>query len=110
MFIAAAAQTQWRAPRILRPLLKMGQYSYEIYLTHVFVVFSLLGLFLRAGKPMSLVPAYFIATVLISVALGVLVAKAYSESLNRFLRNYWATRQQRVAPVIDAEAIVPSES
>ena len=38
MVIAAAAQTQWRAPRIFEPILKLGQRSYEVYLTHVFVV------------------------------------------------------------------------
>src|SRR5271170_941851 len=34
MIIAVAAQTQWQAPRILKPLLKLGQRSYEVYLTH----------------------------------------------------------------------------
>jgi peptidoglycan/LPS O-acetylase OafA/YrhL len=28
MFIAATAQTRWRSPRLLAPLLKIGQYSY----------------------------------------------------------------------------------
>ena len=37
----ASAQTQWKSPRFLRPLLKLGQYSYEVYLTHMFVVFTL---------------------------------------------------------------------
>ena len=87
MFIAAAAQTQWKAPRILAPLLKLGQYSYEIYLTHVFVVLALLTLFLHAGRPMSLVAAYFVGTILISGLLGAAVATFYSEPMNRLLRN-----------------------
>ncbi len=40
MFIAATAQTQWRSPRFLAPLLQIGRYSYEVYLTHMFVVFG----------------------------------------------------------------------
>jgi peptidoglycan/LPS O-acetylase OafA/YrhL len=110
MFIAATAQAQWKAPRIVVPLLRMGQFSYEIYLTHVFVVFALLGLFLDAGKPMSLVPAYFIGTILISAALGALIAKTYSEPMNRFLRNSWAARRQEIAPALQPEPAIPSES
>ncbi len=37
MVIVAAAQTHWRSPRILTPFLILGQRSYEIYLTHMFV-------------------------------------------------------------------------
>lgn len=87
MFIAATAQTQWQAPFLFRPLLKLGQYSYEIYLTHVFVVLALLSLFLRAGKPMGLVAAYFVGTIVISGLLGAAVATFYSEPMNRLLRN-----------------------
>jgi peptidoglycan/LPS O-acetylase OafA/YrhL len=86
MCIAAASQTPWKGPRLFSPLLKLGQYSYEIYLTHMFVVFSLLSGFLRVGKPMSLVAPYFVGTVLISGLLGAAVARIYSEPMNRFLR------------------------
>ncbi len=41
-----AAQSQWRAPRVLAPLLLLGRRSYEIYLTHMFIVFALLHIFL----------------------------------------------------------------
>jgi peptidoglycan/LPS O-acetylase OafA/YrhL len=87
MFIAATAQTQWKAPRALGPLLKIGQYSYEIYLAHMFVVFTLFDLFMRIGHPMRLVPVLFVATILVSGVLGALVAGLYSEPLNRFLRS-----------------------
>ena len=65
MFIAATAQTRWRSPRWLAPLLRIGQYSYEVYLTHMFVVFAFFGLFLEAGKPMRLVPVLFVAIILV---------------------------------------------
>jgi peptidoglycan/LPS O-acetylase OafA/YrhL len=96
MFIGATAQTQWKSPRILSPLLKIGQYSYEIYLTHVFVVFGLLSLFLGAGKPMSLVPVYFVGTILISGLLGAAVANLYSEPTNRFLRSKLGSTGRKV--------------
>jgi peptidoglycan/LPS O-acetylase OafA/YrhL len=88
MIIAAAAQTAWRSPAILRPLLELGQRSYEVYLTHMFVVFAFFQLFLNAGKPMKGVPVFFVATILIAGLLGELVARFYSEPLNRKLRRH----------------------
>src|SRR4029077_16836827 len=88
MFIAATAQTRWRSPRLLAPLLKIGQYSYEVYLTHMFVVFGMFGLFLDLGKPMRLVPVLFVVTIVVAGALGAAVARFYSEPMNRYLRDY----------------------
>ena len=108
MFIAATSQMQWEAPLILRPLLKMGQYSYEIYLTHMFVVFGLFGLFLELGKQMRLVPALFVATILVAAVLGAAVAHLYSEPMNQSLRNRWqSTREQATAdPHEDGAALI----
>jgi peptidoglycan/LPS O-acetylase OafA/YrhL len=105
MIIATAAQTRWRAPRILSPLLKLGQRSYEIYLTHMFVVFALFSLFLRANKPLKAVPALFFATILLAALLGELVARAYSEPMNHWLRNRWGDGPNKLGSVID-----PNES
>ncbi len=52
LVITAVAQTHWQAPRLFRPLLMLGQRSYEVYLTHMFVIFALFRLFVFAGKPM----------------------------------------------------------
>lgn len=87
MFMAAAAQAQWRTPRMLGPLVWMGRYSYEIYLTHMFVVFTFFDLFVHAGKPMRGVPVLFIATIFVAALLGAAVANLYSEPASRFLRN-----------------------
>jgi len=87
MFIAVTTQTQWRSPRVLAPLLRIGRYSYEIYLTHMFVVFTFFAFFLRAGKPLRLVPVLFVSVVLVSGLLGAVVANLYSEPMNRFLRS-----------------------
>ncbi|HEU5415048.1 MAG TPA: acyltransferase family protein, partial [Candidatus Angelobacter sp.] len=86
MSIVVFAQTNWRTPRALWPLLRTGQYSYEIYLTHMFVVFALFTLFLNMGKQMGFVPLLFIAVVLVSFVLGAIVAELYSEPMNRLLR------------------------
>jgi len=89
MFIAATTQTEWRSPRVLAPLVRMGRYSYEIYLTHMFVVFTLFDLFIHAGKPMRGVPVLFASVILVSGLLGAGIANLYSEPANRFLREKW---------------------
>ncbi len=100
MFIAATTQTQWKRPRWLAPLLGIGKYSYEIYLTHMFVVFGCFGLFLDAGAGMRLVPALFVATILVSGWLGAGVARFYSEPMNRFLRHRSGSHRGELAPAL----------
>ena len=82
MIIAAASQSQWRAPRLMYPILKLGGRSYEIYLTHMFVILLLFHIFLKFNKPMGAVPILFIASIIVSAFLGGLVARFYSEPLN----------------------------
>jgi peptidoglycan/LPS O-acetylase OafA/YrhL len=85
LIIAASAQTQWRAPLFLTPLLKLGERSYEVYLSHMFIVFACFDLFVRLGKQMKFVPILFLTTILASALLGDLIARLYSEPLNRLL-------------------------
>jgi peptidoglycan/LPS O-acetylase OafA/YrhL len=92
LLIAVAAQTEWRAPRVLAPLLRLGQRSYEVYLTHMFVVFGLFHLFIAAGKPTRAVPALFLTVFACSAVLGGVIARFYSEPMNHWLRHrrsYW---------------------
>lgn len=116
--IVAFAKTNWRAPRVLWPLLRTGQYSYEIYLTHMFVVYGLFGLFLSMGKQMRLVPPLFIAVILVSAILGVVVAELYSEPMNHLLRKrFFSSRdsihafpmQVRAATVQSGDAAVSQQ-
>jgi peptidoglycan/LPS O-acetylase OafA/YrhL len=86
MIIVAAAQTQWKSPRILSPVLSLGRHSYEVYLLHMFVVFSLFNLFVNVGKPMAAVSILFLTATLLSGALGAVAARFYSEPMNRLLR------------------------
>jgi peptidoglycan/LPS O-acetylase OafA/YrhL len=101
IFIAAAATAQWRSPRLLSPLAKLGQRSYEVYLTHMFVVFALFAVFVRMGKPMIGVPALFITVIVIAGLLGELVARFYSEPMNRLLRRRWHDGPDALGSVIE---------
>jgi peptidoglycan/LPS O-acetylase OafA/YrhL len=104
LVIAAAGQTGWRSPRVLAPLLLAGQRSYEIYLTHMFVVVALAAAFATTGGAMWAVPVFFIGVIVISSLLGVGVAWLYSEPMNRWLRNRWGDGAQRLGSVLDSEA------
>ncbi|HTV24762.1 MAG TPA: acyltransferase [Polyangiaceae bacterium] len=78
--MAAAAQV-W-----LRPLLACGRRSYEIYLTHAFVVLGAVAVYRRFGSPAGLESAVVGATLVASWALGALVERHLSAPANRWLR------------------------
>lgn len=103
MLIAVAAQTRWQAPRVLVPLLRLGQRSYEIYLTHIFVVLGFFSLFLAVGKPMHYVPALFLVVIPIAGLLGELVARGYSEPMNRWLRRRWGDGPEKLGSAISVQ-------
>jgi peptidoglycan/LPS O-acetylase OafA/YrhL len=100
MLIAAAAQTRWESPRIILPLVTLGRRSYEVYLTHMFVVFALFGLFKSAGLSLGAVPALFIGVILISGLLGELVARFYSEPMNRRIRQRFGDGPERLGSAV----------
>ena len=102
MVITAAAQTQWKGPRLLAPLLRLGQCSYEVYLTHMFVVFAFFAIFLKFGSPIWSVPLLFVATVLVAAAAGDLVARFCSEPLNRMLREHWSHGRRQLGSVTES--------
>ena len=85
--IAAAAQSRWQAPGLLRPLLVLGRNSYEIYLTHMFVVLGLFAVFMHYGAHVRDVAFLFVGVIVGAGLLGVLVAKVYAEPMNRWLRH-----------------------
>jgi peptidoglycan/LPS O-acetylase OafA/YrhL len=101
LLIAVSAETGWRSPRVLTPLLRMGRRSYEIYLTHMFVVIGLAQAFLVIGRPMWAVPLFFGGVLLISTLLGELVARFYSEPMNRGLRARWHDGARRMGSMVE---------
>ena len=94
LLIIAASQSNWKCPGVLRPMAQLGQRSYEVYLTHMFVVFALFHFFLFAGKPLLAVPLLFLAVIVISALFGGIVARLYSEPLNRLIRSRWRSTLQ----------------
>lgn len=92
MVIVLAAKTRWEAPGLLAPVLQLGRHSYEIYLTHVFTVLALFGVFLHFGKPMRFVPVLFAGVILSAALVGEVVARTYTEPMNRLLRRRWGKR------------------
>ena len=101
LVISVAAQTNWRSPRVFKPLLVLGQRSYEVYLTHMFAVFALFHLFVLVGKPMRMVAALFVTVILFAGVLGELVARFYSEPMNRWLRERWREGPEVIGSMIE---------
>jgi peptidoglycan/LPS O-acetylase OafA/YrhL len=102
LLIIAAAQSRWRSPRVLLPLVKLGQRSYEVYLTHMFVVFALFDFFLSLGQPPAGVPLLFVVVILVAALLGTGVARFFSEPLNRWLRKRWGEGPRRLGSALAA--------
>ena len=103
MVIIAAAQTQWKGPRFLAPLLRLGQCSYEVYLTHMFVVFGFFAIFVKYGNPIWSVPLLFVTTVVVAAAAGEIVARFFSEPVNRMLRERWGDGRRQMGSVTDSK-------
>jgi peptidoglycan/LPS O-acetylase OafA/YrhL len=102
LLIIAAAQTRWKGPRLLAPLLRLGRCSYEVYLTHMFVVFAFFAIFMKCGSPIWSVPLLFVLTVVVAAAAGDLVARYFSEPVNRMLRERWSGGRRQLGSVSDS--------
>src|ERR1043166_2300465 len=63
-----------------------GRNSYEVYLTHMFAVWPMVGLFFYFHQSIHRAPLWFLATLALAGGLGYLVARFYSEPLNQRLR------------------------
>ena len=97
LVIAASATSGWRAPRGLAPVLQMGQRSYEIYLTHMFLVIGAFTVFDAWGKPLEAAWWMFAAVIVVATLLGWVVSVGYSEPMNRWLRRKEQARFAREA-------------
>lgn len=97
LLIAAATQGGWRIPLLLRPLLFPGRRSYEIYLTHMFVVLPMFSGFVALGRPLDFVPIFFVAAIIAATTLGGWVAGLYSDPLNAQIRRRFGLAAPTVA-------------
>jgi peptidoglycan/LPS O-acetylase OafA/YrhL len=106
LLIASAAKSQWSAPVFFAPVLAYGRRSYEIYLTHMFVVFTVFDLFMtRTNHSLWLVPVLFAVVILLAGLLGDLVGRFYSEPANRWIRTRFGNEAAKSKGTILADSL-----
>jgi peptidoglycan/LPS O-acetylase OafA/YrhL len=81
--LAAVRRALWRSTGFLR---WFGRNSYEVYLTHMLVVWPMVIVFQHFQWSINLAPLWFIAIAALTGVAGYAVARCYSEPLNRALR------------------------
>jgi len=86
LVMMAVAQTQRPGGWASAPLRWFGRNSYEVYLTHMFVVLTGTEMFVQHGSNWWWAPVWLVGMVCLAGALGALVARLYSEPMNRRLR------------------------
>jgi peptidoglycan/LPS O-acetylase OafA/YrhL len=80
------------AAALLRPLIACGRASYEIYLTHGFVVLAAVAWFRARGEPPRAVYPLLAAVLALSWCLGAAVERWLSAPANRWLRGKLGAR------------------
>ncbi|UGB38698.1 acyltransferase family protein [Frateuria soli] len=78
-----------RVPRGLRWLCSWGRLSYEIYLSHMFVVFALVRLYRWSGADARSGFLWYLPAFVACWALGMLIARGWSAPCERWLRERW---------------------
>lgn len=74
-----------------------GRNSYEVYLTHMFVVWPIIWALYRFRQVMTLAPLCFLLGTVLAGLLGYAVAQSYSEPLNRELRRRLVPKTRQLA-------------
>jgi peptidoglycan/LPS O-acetylase OafA/YrhL len=80
------------AAALLRPLMSFGRYSYEVYLTHMFVVLFAVKIYNERQMPAAAAYPLLAAILLACWALGALLERWFSAPANRWLRRELAGR------------------
>jgi peptidoglycan/LPS O-acetylase OafA/YrhL len=98
--LASISKALWNSTAFLR---WFGRNSYEVYLTHMLVVWPVVILFFHFHPSINTAPLWFLASTTLAGLLGYGVARFYSEPLNRGLRrklaaNTKALGGQKVSP------------
>jgi peptidoglycan/LPS O-acetylase OafA/YrhL len=65
----------------------------------MFVVFAFFAIFVKYGSPIWSVPLLFVTTVVVATAAGDIVARFFSEPLNRMLRERWSAGPRQLASI-----------
>ncbi|HKE46720.1 MAG TPA: acyltransferase [Rhodanobacteraceae bacterium] len=88
------ANVSWRGTGAIRAA---GRLSYEIYLTHMFVVFTTMALFKASGANLAYVGLWYAGVLVASALLGHAVGRWFSTPANDAIRA-WALRRAAPAP------------
>lgn len=89
---AAGPRRPWRGLGWLR---SMGRHSYEIYLTHMFIVFGGVALFRSLGTDMKWGWVWYVPIMILCWGLGVVVARYFSVPADRALRAFLLRHERR---------------
>ena len=87
---AVRQQLQPLIRKLLAPLIIYGRCSYEIYLTHVFVVLSAVSLYRKNNVDINDSFIWLAGVIVISGLLGYVVARFFSEPMNGLIRRKFA--------------------
>lgn len=81
-----------RAHRLTAPLRSFGRLSYEIYLTHMFVVFALVRLFRGGGSDVHYGVVWYPPLLVLAWGLGLAMARGFVRPCERRLRRWLLQR------------------
>jgi len=95
--LAAAGKALFRSTAFLR---WFGRNSYEVYLTHMFVIWPMVILFLHFHLNINAAPWLFLATTIFTGVLGYAIAQFYSEPINQLLRTRFLPRRSTQAAAV----------
>lgn len=76
----------------LAPVRWFGRNSYEVYLTHMMVVFPVLAMAALFDQARLWAPLWYGLALCLAGALGGVIAHCYSEPMNRRLRRRWSAK------------------
>jgi peptidoglycan/LPS O-acetylase OafA/YrhL len=97
LVMLALAQENRSGSRPTRLLRWFGRNSYEVYLTHMFLVMWSVQIFLALGLSLRWAPPLYLLVLAASGVLGAAVARWYSEPMNRKLRHGIGPDERREA-------------
>jgi peptidoglycan/LPS O-acetylase OafA/YrhL len=85
----------WGDNIMTAPVRWFGRNSYEIYLTHCILIIPCVFIIQYLGLSKNLSPVWFLTLIMFSGLSGAIVARYFSEPMNRLLRNKMEIKQQR---------------